>query len=210
MLDNELREQPAVSTCELGQLCIHLFVLLVMDAHVREAQLSASPFWDHVAAMPWDSVVRSGWPLFSLLLRLAGELNGWDDVIDVDPQSPQLALKPQQLNSTDSFEMSLRALLPRGGFSSKQQQKQQQQQQQEQKIERWSPNSLDFLLAVLAANPERERVVALQQSFVEYWSGSSLEAVLRSSHMSEAFAILERMSRPHYRANWADAWRLTL
>eukprot|EP00747_Dinoflagellata_sp_TGD_P017252 gnl/TRDRNA2_/TRDRNA2_125698_c0_seq1.p1 gnl/TRDRNA2_/TRDRNA2_125698_c0~~gnl/TRDRNA2_/TRDRNA2_125698_c0_seq1.p1 ORF type:complete len:710 (+),score=72.37 gnl/TRDRNA2_/TRDRNA2_125698_c0_seq1:400-2529(+) len=74
MLNFELQ---GASDCELGQLCLRLFLLLLTVPDVRDAQLAAGTgvgLWSSLIGLPWGWVVRSGWPLFGLLHRLIEEV----------------------------------------------------------------------------------------------------------------------------------------
>lgn len=57
-------------TCAIGELCVRLLVLVLMDPHTRWAHMG-EVLWAVLAQMRWEAVVRSGWPLFLLLLRLS-------------------------------------------------------------------------------------------------------------------------------------------
>ena len=63
--------------CMIGELCLQLLVLLLLEPSSRAAQFRLERL-EHllpvIFALSWETVIMSGWPMFALLVRLAREM----------------------------------------------------------------------------------------------------------------------------------------
>jgi len=177
--------------CVLGELCLRLLLLLLMEPAARRRQLrnDGTVLWSTLRALPWEQAVRSGWPVFGLLRRLAGADN-WSGAHDATAAAEAPAAAAAEL-----WQQQLGAIVPLSGCGGRM----------------LDETELNVPLAVLAASTDPLHLGRTQRAMLAFWDSrqeQSLAEVLSSARMCEAFATLERLSERHYRVHFGDAWHL--